>query len=307
MSNPLASIIIPTHKRPITLERAIDSALNQTYKNIEVLVIDDNNPNSVDRKKTIKLMRKYKANSKVIYLIMGANGGACKARNKGIDECKGKYVTFLDDDDEYFPHKIEREIQMMKKGYDMIFSNIKICDVITNRCFIQSYKQDFTFERKSLLRKHFVDTISGGIAFMYKRKKIIEIGKFYEIDANQEYILMLNTIISDMKIGYLNETLCRSHVDNSKPRISNNKKVIDAKIEVVRLIKPHLKEINFLDRRKTLARLYLFICYQSFKRKDKRFWQYGFKLIPYLDLIFIKLIKKVIRKDVYIKENVIYR
>ena len=190
---------------------------------------------------------------------------------------------------------------MMEKGYDMIFSNIETYIVPTNTTFIQSYKQNFTLTRKSLLRKHLVDVISGGIAFMYRRDKLIEIGKFYEIAANQEYILMLKTIVNNLKIGYLNETLCRVYVHDSEVRISNNKKVIDAKIEVIKLIKPYLKEIDFINRRKTLARLYLFVFYQSFRRKDSRFWKYGIKLIPYLDLVLLKLInkKKIINGVLY--------
>ena len=61
MKEPLVSIILPTYKRPNTLERAIDSCLKQTYNNIEIVVIDDNNPTSKDREKTVKIMKNMMA------------------------------------------------------------------------------------------------------------------------------------------------------------------------------------------------------------------------------------------------------
>ena len=67
--DPLVSVIIPTYNRPKYLKRCIDSVLNQTYKNIEIFVVDDNNPNTDARIETEKLMFEYASFSNVIYYL----------------------------------------------------------------------------------------------------------------------------------------------------------------------------------------------------------------------------------------------
>ncbi|WP_157092005.1 glycosyltransferase, partial [Proteus myxofaciens] len=72
--------------------------LSQSYKNIEIIVVDDN-PNNSNHKKTKEIINKYKYKCKIIYIFDGINVGGSLARNKGIIESKGDYITFLDDDD----------------------------------------------------------------------------------------------------------------------------------------------------------------------------------------------------------------
>ena len=81
----LITIVIPTYKRSEMLERAIDSCLKQSYKNIEIIIVDDNNPDTEYRKDTEKFMKKYKDNSKIRYIKMKQNGGGSAARNFGIE------------------------------------------------------------------------------------------------------------------------------------------------------------------------------------------------------------------------------
>ena len=108
-------IIIPTYKRNTTLERAINSVLNQTIGNLEIIVVDDNDEKSKYRKLNEKLMSKYRNNSKVIYLKHKRNLNGAAARNTGILYSKSKYIAFLDDDDEYLEKKIELQIKLLKQ------------------------------------------------------------------------------------------------------------------------------------------------------------------------------------------------
>lgn len=113
---PLVSVIITTYKRPFFLERAVNSILDQTYNNIEVLVIDDNNKNTEYRKETEKVMKKYKNDKRVNYIKHQINKNGAAARNTGIKYAKGKYVTYLDDDDIYKENKVYNQVNYLEEN-----------------------------------------------------------------------------------------------------------------------------------------------------------------------------------------------
>ena len=121
--NPLVSVIITTCKRCDFLKQTISSVLNQTYSNIEIIVVDDNNLETEYRSIVIKICNSFESD-KIKYLPMPKNSGACIARNFGFQHSKGEYVNFLDDDDYFEPDKIELQINLAKElnySYGMIF------------------------------------------------------------------------------------------------------------------------------------------------------------------------------------------
>lgn len=105
----LVSVIIPTYNRAKLLLRAINSVLNQTYNNLELLVVDDA---STDKTKEIvkKMMEKDK---RIKYIRHKKNRGGSTARNTGIKKSSGKYIALLDDDDEWLPKKIEKQVNKL--------------------------------------------------------------------------------------------------------------------------------------------------------------------------------------------------
>ena len=109
------SVIIPTYKRAQMLPRAIDSVLAQTYENVEVVVVDDNNPDTEWRIETEKLMEPYEHNPKVKYIKHAKNSNGAVARNTGIRCAKGDIVTFLDDDDYYDEEKVTKQVDYLLK------------------------------------------------------------------------------------------------------------------------------------------------------------------------------------------------
>ncbi len=281
----LVSIIIPTYNRAATLKRAVDSCLTQTYANIEVIVVDDNAPNSDARCSTEAIMCGYEYEPRVRYILRDKNGGGALARNTGIFEARGHFITFLDDDDEYLSNKVEEQVREMGKGYDMIFSDIEIYHENTGFRQLQTYQRDFSLDYKGLLTKHLVDVISGTPTFMYTRKALWSIGGFDDIPANQEYVLMLKTIVKRLNIGYLNKALCRAYTDDNEVRISNGDKIIKAKIDVIQRVRPYLKDIDRVDSRKAMFRLNAFVFYQSMKRRKFAALWYGIKLLAYIDML----------------------
>ena len=113
-NDKLVSIIIPTYKGNSFLGRAVSSALLQTYSNVEVIVVDDNNPETMERFETERVMDSFKDNTKVKYIKHERNRNGSAARNTGVRFSHGEYVAFLDDDDEYMPSKIESMVSKME-------------------------------------------------------------------------------------------------------------------------------------------------------------------------------------------------
>lgn len=109
------SIIITTFKRPSYLIRAVDSCLNQSYDNLEVIIVDDNNDNSLGRKETEQVMQKFTDHPKVKYIKHKVNSNGAVARNTGIANASGDYITFLDDDDYYRKNKVSRQIDYISE------------------------------------------------------------------------------------------------------------------------------------------------------------------------------------------------
>jgi glycosyltransferase involved in cell wall biosynthesis len=123
---PLVSIVIPVYNGSNYLREAIESALSQTYKNIEVLVINDG---SKDEGKTEAIANSF--GNKIRYFFK-TNGGVASALNMGIREMKGDYFSWLSHDDVYYHHKIATQIDTLKKystktvlyaDYDIIDEN----------------------------------------------------------------------------------------------------------------------------------------------------------------------------------------
>ena len=106
---PLVSIIMPVYNSGSFLFQAIDSAINQTYKNWELLIVDDC---SYDNSK--KILNYFKKNKKIKIFFNKKNNGPAYCRNIGLKKSKGKYVAFLDSDDVWFVEKLQKQVKFME-------------------------------------------------------------------------------------------------------------------------------------------------------------------------------------------------
>ena len=105
---PKVSIIIPTYNREKFIGRALESVLAQTYKDYEIIVIDDGSQDQ-----TRDVVRQYGGNIKYVYQ---QNGGSSSARNRGIQESTGEYIAFLDSDDIWIPEKLAIQVEILDKN-----------------------------------------------------------------------------------------------------------------------------------------------------------------------------------------------
>lgn len=110
MSKPLISIVMPTYNRAHTIQNSINSILDQTYTNWELLIIDDG---SIDNTKEI--IQPFLKDKRIQYDYQ-ENQGECIARNEGMKKSKGEYIAFLDSDDKFLPKKLEIQLNEMIKN-----------------------------------------------------------------------------------------------------------------------------------------------------------------------------------------------
>lgn len=118
-SEDFVSVIIPTYKRPTNLKNAIESVLNQTYTQIELIIVDDNDPGDA-KEETAKVVEYFLKDNRVRYISHDKNINGATARNTGLMASKGKYIGFLDDDDIYLPEKVEFCVKRLKNSSSKI-------------------------------------------------------------------------------------------------------------------------------------------------------------------------------------------
>lgn len=113
MSGPLVSAIIPTYRRPRLLERSLGSVLRQTYRPLELVVIDDGSGDETPEVLASFAPRVKEAGVEFNWFSK-ENGGPAAARNAGMERAKGEFFAFLDDDDRWYPQKLETQLAMMR-------------------------------------------------------------------------------------------------------------------------------------------------------------------------------------------------
>lgn len=201
---PKISVIVPTFKRSDMLSRALDSILAQTWNNIEIIVVDDNEHESEAAYRTQKCMESYRDKAEIVYLKTSGCVGGGAARNIGIHACTGEYVAFLDDDDRYLPDKLEQQIRYMQKhNLDCCYQDVKWYD--SNEKLVEFRKMNYTedYSREGLLKAHILHSIAPTSIYMIRRDKLMETEGFGEVSSGQDFILMLRCIENGMKIGYM--------------------------------------------------------------------------------------------------------
>ncbi|UPK49059.1 glycosyltransferase family 2 protein [Bacillus sp. H8-1] len=193
------SVIIPTFNRPVLLNRAINSVLNQTYKNVEVIVVDDNNPGTIGRLETEEVMQEYSNNCKVRYIKHSTNKNGAAARNTGIENSSGEIICFLDDDDYFLEQKVEKQLNYLKKNTN--FQGV-YCGRIQKGKYIKPIKSgDLS---KEILSLSFTPTTC---SLMFYKYTIEEIKGFDESFKRHQDFEFLLKFFKKYKLGFVEEAL----------------------------------------------------------------------------------------------------
>lgn len=199
------SVIIPTYKRSDTLVRAIRSVANQTYKNIEILVVDDNEPGDMYSKDVAELI--YSLGYPNLILVTQdrhINGAA--ARNAGIRRAKGEYIAFLDDDDLWMPNKIEIQVDRLSK-LDKSYGGVS-----TRKIYYLNNKQDHISEIWKTQPSQNFDIMAKRLnvstcTLLLRHIYLDNTGYFDETLKRHQEVQLLSYFTSQYKLDFINQIL----------------------------------------------------------------------------------------------------
>ncbi len=203
-SLPLVSIVIPVFNNEEHILRALDSVSGQSYKNFEVVLVNDgSHDNSVDR------ARDFHDNHKEINLtiIEQTNNGAGSARNTGIRLCKGEFVSFLDADDWWLPGKLEKVVNLFKDeaNADLVCHDEIMVDVHGVKNLID-HKKKYVEKNNTFVSMYYGNFLSPS-AVTVKKKSLLKTNLFDEkLETAEEYDLWLQ-LAKFVKIEFINEPL----------------------------------------------------------------------------------------------------
>ena len=194
----LVSIIIPYYKKRKFINESIKSVLRQTYKNIELIIIyDDNSKDDLSY-----LLKNFGRNKKIKIINNKRNLGAGPSRNKGIHIAKGEYIAFLDADDVWHKSKILRQIEFMKK-FDFKISHTSYEIIDESKKVLSCRKARNFFTYKELLKSCDI----GLSTVMIKKNIVNDKLNFSNLKTKEDFVLWLKILRSGVVIGALEENL----------------------------------------------------------------------------------------------------
>lgn len=149
MIEPLVSVIVPVYNVEKYLECCVNSIVNQTYRNLEIILVDDGSTDS-----SLKICDEFAAQDNRIRVIHKENGGQCSARNAALDLCRGEWITFIDSDDYVNPEMISCLFEQAEKNE---------ADIV--RCAFMNVKESDS--------EYFDDSEANGDALLFSQKEMI--------------------------------------------------------------------------------------------------------------------------------------
>lgn len=262
------SVVIPTYKRTAErLIKTIQSVLKQTYKNLEIIVVDDNGKNEYSR----EIVNALASFPDIIYIAHESNKGACVARNTGIVNSSGEYVAFLDDDDTWEDSKIEKQVKKFNSpNIGLVYCGIKYYYEQNGEII---YKNAIKSSNpcRDLLIHNFIGSTSCGIV---KRSCAISVGMFdvnlrsgqdldfwyrlaekYEINYVEECLLNYTIYTSETITSNLNNRLLSNLYLKEKyyDRINKDKELLT--VYNLKITKAYLKLRKYIEGVKFFNRM----------------------------------------------------
>ena len=218
------SVVIPTYNRAELLPRSIESVLGQTFNDFELIVVDDGSTDS-----TKEVVKSYEDN-RIVYIKHSENWNGSAARNTGIKNSQGKYIAFLDSDDEWHPEKLELQFSQLQDRPDNWVANYcgtetrrnsKVVKVVSNWL-----SHDAKYEGQEDIIKGLLTLsgfVHGGSTLAARRSVVESIGGFDESFDRHQDIEFTIRLAKEGKIGYINQDLVTLY-ESSRPSAETSTK-----------------------------------------------------------------------------------
>jgi len=289
---PLVSIIIPCYNSGSFVSRAVESALNQTYGNIELILVDNNSTDN-----TYEILKQYQyLYPDKVRIFKEPKRGSAAARNRGIEVSKGKWLQFLDSDDEILPGKIQHQITIAARSeVEIIVGNYQLFSKYRNRK-ITAKKNDWI----GLIETRLGITSSN----LYASTAIANVGGWSESwSSSQEYELLFRLLKNGARIAFDNEFTTKIyHREESVSQTSNKNKqykILEESIALRQAIKDFLLEQRLFDREhKKALDFYIYRRLKMSKYKSQDFYKDHFNLFQF-DLPLHKKLITVIKGEIF--------
>jgi glycosyltransferase involved in cell wall biosynthesis len=287
------------------LIRAINSVLNQTYKSLEILVVDDNANDLSIRDTVRRIVESYENTGKVFFWENNITKGCSAARNLGIKKAKGRYIAFLDDDDVYAPTKIEKQLALFQVSSHnplaMVYCYGRI--LFPNG----SMEQESTDEPGSPIENHMKNNIAGTSFWLCKKDILLEIGGFDNIASHNDGIVILKMLVAGYKVDLVRESLVDYYVHSATNGITGvTWKNIEADEQYFAICNCHFhlltkKAITNVITHYYEDRVWNLIVLGDFKRckADIRYLlgNYPFRIETYCSIMRLLFKRRVIKKE----------
>lgn len=234
---PLISVYMPTYNRADMACRAIDSVLAQDYPNFELIVVDDASKDDT----VAVLTARYGKDNRITILQQATGQGACAARNRAITEAKGDFVTGLDDDDEFLPHRLSS----LYAAYDDKYS-----------CVCSAYIWDYGSVKKTLFAEQRTVSLSELLDLhtlsnqaLVKRQRMLQLGGFdTALSAFQDYDMWVRVVQAFGPALRIADASYKVNVGHELGRITNSPKRLDAHQHFVAKHRPLMSERNLQNQ-----------------------------------------------------------
>lgn len=235
MKRTFISVVIPTYNRSHLLIDSINSVLNQTHTNFELLVVDDHSTDN-----TKEVVEEYE-DERVKYFLNTRSKGAQGARNTGLYAAKGEWIAMLDSDDAWLPEKLEKQVKYIQNCDDKVVgiaTGTTIYDFETNEIINTQIPSKRVYTTNNLLYKNY---LRGFSSFVFKKNTAIQLGGFDESFPalqDMDFYISLSTV---GEIHTIKDSLTRVRIDNID-RISSNWDTKNEGLE--KLYEKHQKKYN---------------------------------------------------------------
>lgn len=281
MNCPLVSVIIPTYNGSRFIRETIQSVLDQTYNNLEIMVVDDGSTDDTS------LIVKSITDQRITY-IQQKNAGVSPARNHGIAVSKGDYIAFLDHDDVWLPCKLEKQLSLFEQNpkVALIYSDVFIIN--ENNFIIGKYSHKIKFFRGRIFKELFSSCFITILTVVIKKSVFLEVGPFLPYKICEDYDLLLKCA-AEYPIDYIDEPLAKYRVHGSNYS-KNYETEINECIEIFDFWR-NQKNINGYDINTLISNAITNTYYNALKNAIKRRKDYRGS-IKYFFLFIYYWIKK---------------